>query len=81
LECCRNELLDDAVFQRMKADHHQQTAMGAAHPGWPSSACCSSSSSALMKIRKSLKCARRRVLARLAGLDRASHELGQFGGG
>jgi hypothetical protein len=30
---------------------------------------------------KSLKCARCRVLARLAGFDRASHEFGQFGGG
>jgi hypothetical protein len=30
---------------------------------------------------KSLKCARCRVLARLAGFDRVSHELGQLGGG
>jgi hypothetical protein len=47
----RDELLDDAVFQRVEADHHQ-AAVGLQHVRLASSACCSSSSSALTKIRR-----------------------------
>ena len=51
-ECLRDELLDDAVFQRMEADHHQPSLRVAGCRKLASSACCSSSSSALMKIRR-----------------------------
>jgi hypothetical protein len=64
----RDEGLDDAVFQRMEADHHQPPP-GASSASAAFSPCSSASSSALTMNPKSLKRARCRVLARLAGLD------------
>ena len=75
------KLLDDAVLQRMEADHHQPPAGRAACPSAALSACSQLLKLGVDENPKSLKCARCRVLARLAGFDRASHELGQLGGG
>ena len=77
LAFARDEGLDDAVFQRMKADHHQAAARRQQ---------LERRVQALFELLKlgvdenpkSLKCARCRVLARLAGLDRTSHELGKL---
>jgi hypothetical protein len=75
-----NELLDDPVFEGMEADHDQQ-AQRLQYIRQAGSALLQGFKLGVDENPKSLKCARCRVLARLAGFDRVSHELGQFGGG
>ena len=80
LALARDEGLDDAVFERMEADHDQPAARRQQ---------VERRVQALFELLKlgidenpkSLKCARCRVLARLAGLDRTSHDVGQLAGG
>jgi hypothetical protein len=75
-----NELLDDTVFEGVEADHDQQ-ALGCNTSMLWVQRCLQGFKLGVDENPKSLKCARCRVLARLAGFDRVSHELGQFGGG
>ena len=75
-----DELLDDAVFQRMEADHHEPTS-GLQHMQAAFQRLFELFKLGVDENPNSLKCARCRVLARLAGFDRASHDPGQLGGG
>src|SRR5205085_10563448 len=69
--------LDDPVLERMEADHHQPAA------GREQRERCAQRLLELLELGvdenpKSLKRARRRVLAWLSGLDRTSHDVGKL---
>ena len=66
---------DNSVFKRMEADDHQ------AATGQQQLERCRQALFELLKLGvdknpKSLKCARCRILARFAGFDRTSHDVG-----
>ena len=73
-----HELFDDAVFQRMEGDDGQR-ATGFEDQERGVECLLEFFKFGVDENPNSLKCARCRVLTRLAGFDRASHELGQFG--
>ena len=73
----RDEGLDDAVFERVEADHDQASA-GAQQLERRAQALFELLKLGVDENPKSLKCARCRVLARLAGLDRTSHDFGKL---